>query len=185
MNTFNNLELLIELDALGLLGGREDVLSGVFADVTNYDGQRQHNGRAIKLLAGRMNPAGQFCNIVASIETIASNDNRLRAVWTSENTATGLVSLLTGEVNLKTQLAGMNKKPFITVTGDLELTLEDGLKPLAEALAYLLPVALESPASAKSVSQPMQHAFGIVREVHEARFWNGGLIQGKAKQILG
>lgn len=185
MNELNNLQLLIELDSLGLLGGREDVLSGVFADVTNYDGQRQHNGRAIKLLTGRMNEDGQFCNIVASVETIASNDNRLRAVWTCENTVTGLVSLLTGELNLKTTVAGRNKKPFITITGDLELTLEDGLSALAQALAYALPVALESPASTKSVSQPLQHSFGVIREVHESRYYNGGIMQGKSKAILG
>jgi hypothetical protein len=186
----NNLNVLTELDALNALGGREDVVTGVYADVTNYDTQRLTSSRAIKCLAGAFNAIGQWCDIVASVECISGNDDRARIVWTIENTVTGAVLVMRSELNAKTTLTSINSGKAINVTGYAsELELSDA-QAVAVYLVECLPVAIEcvsagTDSTHRPASQPMQHAFGIVREVHEARFWNGGIMQGKAKSILG
>ena len=184
----NHLNTLLELDKLNALGGRSDVVTGVYADVTNYDTQRLTSARAVKFLAGAFNSAGEFCNIVASVECISGNDDRARIVWSVENA--GAVMVMRSELNAKTTLTSVNSGKAISVTGYApELDLSDS-EALASYLVECLPLAIEAVsagtnASHRPASQPMQHAFGIVREVHEARYYNGGLMQGKAKAILG
>ena len=54
MSAINQLAVLQYLDTINMLGGRDDMLSGVFGDVTIQDAQRQTGGRACKYIAQRI-----------------------------------------------------------------------------------------------------------------------------------
>ena len=187
MNAINQLAVLQYLDSINMLGGREDMLSGVFGDVTIQDAQRQTGGRACKFIAQRLWATGdgttETQTLCASVETIASDDDRMRVVWSVE-LENGDVQLLDSPLNAKTALISVRGKA-IKVTGHApELVLGDD-EALGDYLAESLLEALPAPARGYSVAQKRQHASAVVKDVHEARYENGGIMQGKAKAILG
>lgn len=183
MNAINQLAVLQYLDSINMLGGREDMLSGVFGDVTIQDAQRQTGGRACKFIAQRLWATGETQTVCASVETIASDDDRMRVVWSVE-LENGDVQLLDSPLNAKTALISVRGKA-IKVTGYApELVLGDD-EGLGDYLAESLLEALPAPARGYSVAQKRQHASAVVKDVHEARYENGGIMQGKAKAILG